>query len=101
MPSVQPFMASEKVKSAFVCSNFFRSLFLEATSLSSASKMPSPTTTSLKKSITLYYPTSMTSCLMQKLMAGAVPLYLGAPNVAEFVPHNSFVDLANFEVMAG
>ena len=35
---------------------------------------------------------------MQPLLAGAIPVYLGAPNIAEFAPGpHSFLDIRQFE----
>lgn len=35
------------------------------------------------------------------LLAGAVPIYVGAPNIAEFAPHpDSYIDLRSFSSAA-
>ena len=41
-------------------------------------------------------PDYVTEKMFDALAAGTVPIYLGAPNVAEFVPENSFIDAASF-----
>lgn len=41
-------------------------------------------------------PDYVTEKMFDPLQAGTVPVYLGAPNVAEFVPENSYIDATSF-----
>ncbi|MEO5760161.1 MAG: glycosyltransferase family 10 [Mesorhizobium sp.] len=41
-------------------------------------------------------PDYVTEKMFEPLRAGTVPVYLGAPNVDEFVPPNSYIDAADF-----
>ncbi|UCI07740.1 glycosyltransferase family 10 domain-containing protein [Mesorhizobium sp. B1-1-8] len=41
-------------------------------------------------------PDYVTEKMFDPLAAGTVPVYLGAPNAAEFVPENSYIDAASF-----
>lgn len=45
-------------------------------------------------------PDYVTEKIFDPLLAGAVPVYLGAPNVAEFVPEHSFINAASFATPA-
>ncbi|MBN9217864.1 MAG: alpha-1,3-fucosyltransferase [Mesorhizobium sp.] len=45
-------------------------------------------------------PDYVTEKMFDPLLAGTVPVYLGAPNVAEFVPEHSFIDAASFATPA-
>ena len=39
---------------------------------------------------------SVTEKIYDALIAGAVPVYLGAPNIEEFVPSGSYIDVRSF-----
>lgn len=41
-------------------------------------------------------PDYVTEKIFDALLAGAIPVYLGAPNVAEFVPEGCYIDAATF-----
>ncbi|TGP24021.1 MULTISPECIES: glycosyltransferase family 10 [unclassified Mesorhizobium] len=45
-------------------------------------------------------PDYVTEKMFDPLEAGTVPVYLGAPNAAEFVPDNSYIDAASFRTPA-
>ncbi|NUS21545.1 MAG: alpha-1,3-fucosyltransferase [Mesorhizobium sp.] len=45
-------------------------------------------------------PNYVTEKMFDPLAAGTVPVYLGAPNAAAFVPDNSFIDAASFSTPA-
>ena len=45
-------------------------------------------------------PDYVTEKMFDPLAAGTVPIYLGAPNAAEFVPDNSYIDAASFKAPA-
>lgn len=45
-------------------------------------------------------PDYVTEKMFDALLAGVVPVYLGAPNAAEFVPEHSFIDAASFATPA-
>jgi hypothetical protein len=43
------------------------------------------------------YPGYVTEKIIDCFVAGVVPLYLGAPDIEDFVPKNSFIDLRDFD----
>lgn len=42
----------------------------------------------------------VTEKIIHCFLAGTIPIYLGAPDINEFVPQNSFIDLRNFNSLA-
>jgi hypothetical protein len=42
------------------------------------------------------YPGYVTEKIIDCLVAGAIPLYLGAPDITDFVPQEAFIDIRNF-----
>ncbi len=42
------------------------------------------------------YPDYVTEKILDCLLCGSVPIYLGAPNVTDFIPENAFVDKRKF-----
>jgi hypothetical protein len=43
------------------------------------------------------FPGYITEKIFDALFAGSVPVYLGAPDIADFVPKNCFIDMRDFE----
>ena len=39
----------------------------------------------------------ITEKIFHAIIAGCVPIYLGAPNICKFIPKKTFVDLRDFE----
>lgn len=46
------------------------------------------------------FPGYVTEKIIDALVAGAVPLYMGAPDITEFIPQSAFIDMRRFESMA-
>lgn len=42
------------------------------------------------------FPGYVTEKIIDALVAGAIPLYLGAPDIEKFIPEETFIDLRNF-----
>ena len=42
------------------------------------------------------YPGYVTEKIIDALAAGSIPLYLGAPDIGDFIPSDAFIDLRNF-----
>ncbi len=43
------------------------------------------------------YPGYVTEKIIDCLVAGVIPLYLGTPDIADFIPQNTFINVRNFE----
>ena len=43
------------------------------------------------------YPGYVTEKIIDCLVAGAIPLYLGAPDITDFVPQDAFINVRNFD----
>ena len=42
------------------------------------------------------YPGYVTEKIIDCLVAGLIPIYLGAPDISEFVPEEAFIDMRKF-----
>ncbi len=43
------------------------------------------------------FPGYLTEKIFDAMFAGSVPVYLGAPDILQLLPHNTFVDMSNFK----